>query len=269
MLTEVLRMIVSTSCANDGLADCYQPAVMGGASFSRHTERRRPQTMDEFEDDEAFGPYQQRKRPRNSVPRRAVAADTIIRKQRAIKAADEKVIMALYDHRLRGTTQAVCKLIAKAWIKMLEPKKQSTHPYTGELRTAPDWWPRRYGPTEREQVRHREPDHLLKNERVHLLCHIIRLVVQGKHQCVSRAALDVKKLEAATNEALHIFWKAKENETQLNQSRKNYLKELFRVAAHEERYLRGEVGRSLSRLLRAAVILMELLFLQTVLSANV
>ncbi len=72
--------------------------------------------------------------------------------------------------------QLGCKDIAKAWIKMGHPKKQTTHPYNGgktkkeslrrfgfegALRT-PHYWP----PWERwrdcEGCRHREPDHIKK-----------------------------------------------------------------------------------------------------------
>ena len=64
--------------------------------------------------------------------------------------------------------QIPCKVISRAWIKAIEPKKQSKHPYNGgklarELGltenpgdcTRPGWWPE-------ERCRHREPDHIKK-----------------------------------------------------------------------------------------------------------
>ncbi|KAJ4146836.1 hypothetical protein LMH87_001395 [Akanthomyces muscarius] len=73
----------------------------------------------------------------------------------------------------RRGIKTACKLIAKAWVKAVEPKKQSTHPYTGSDGKAPDWWPKPWGPTKDDKVRHKEPDHLYKRERVHLLAYIL------------------------------------------------------------------------------------------------
>lgn len=57
--------------------------------------------------------------------------------------------------------QNACKITAKAWIKLIAPKKQSTHPYTGGDESAPDWWPRTSGEgRDQQKVRHTEPDHI-------------------------------------------------------------------------------------------------------------
>lgn len=61
--------------------------------------------------------------------------------------------------------QVPCKVIAKAWIKTIEPKKQTSHPYKLAEASKPPWWPR--------TVRHVEPDHLLKGERLDLMIHIL------------------------------------------------------------------------------------------------
>ncbi|KAK5052136.1 hypothetical protein LTR84_002940 [Exophiala bonariae] len=70
--------------------------------------------------------------------------------------------------------QVVCRLIAKVWIKKIHPKKQSTHPYNGQMprdqiadpnRTRPPYWPK--------NVKHKEPDHIAKDERVKLLVHLV------------------------------------------------------------------------------------------------
>jgi hypothetical protein len=42
---------------------------------------------------------------------------------------------------------------------LVEPKKQTHHPYTKGDEQAPSWWPNTTGPN---NVRHKEPDHLLK-----------------------------------------------------------------------------------------------------------
>lgn len=57
--------------------------------------------------------------------------------------------------------QLTCKALAKLWIKELEPKKQTRFPYNRGDRSKPKWWP--------ADVRHREPDHLMKGERTRLL----------------------------------------------------------------------------------------------------
>ncbi|GMG55524.1 unnamed protein product [Ambrosiozyma monospora] len=62
--------------------------------------------------------------------------------------------------------QTACKDVAKRWISTCEPNKQSLHPYKNGERSKPEWWPR--------NVRHKEPDHLKKEERVPLLIAIMR-----------------------------------------------------------------------------------------------
>jgi hypothetical protein len=59
----------------------------------------------------------------------------------------------------KACLQRACKGIAKAWIKAVEPMKQSNHPYAGSDEKAPDWWPKRDG---LDKIRHKEPDHLFK-----------------------------------------------------------------------------------------------------------
>lgn len=59
-----------------------------------------------------------------------------------------------YQSRFSWLQQDVCKLIVKAWIKVIEPKKQNKFPYNKGDSFKPEWWP--------EGVRHREPDHLHK-----------------------------------------------------------------------------------------------------------
>lgn len=59
-----------------------------------------------------------------------------------------------YASRFAALQQATCKLVVKAWIKVIEPKKQMKFPYNKGEELKPAWWP--------EGVRHREPDHLSK-----------------------------------------------------------------------------------------------------------
>lgn len=66
--------------------------------------------------------------------------------------------------------QIPCKLLAKGWIKVIEPKKQSTYPYKNGNNSKPYWWP--------AGCVHREPDHLKKDERINLLINILRVFKQ-------------------------------------------------------------------------------------------
>lgn len=188
--------------------------------------------------------------------------------RKGIKVGDADAVWNFYEQRFKNCQQTACKLIAKAWVKAVEPKKQSTHPYTGSDEKAPDWWPKPWGPTKDDKVRHKEPDHLYKRgvlppspfpstphslhveyseahnvviERVHLLAHILRLVVEpnGKqHNDIQKLGLNVKKLEETTYEALSSFFM--DNET--NAKKRPYLNEIFKMARQEERFKNGEIG---------------------------
>ncbi|KAJ5364989.1 uncharacterized protein N7496_010702 [Penicillium cataractarum] len=84
----------------------------------------------------------------------------------------------MYEKAFQNLQQTNCRVLAKAYIKVVEPRKQVNYPYNGRKaiggrtvqldpeQTKPPWWP--------PQVRHREPDHLPKVERIRLLVHILR-----------------------------------------------------------------------------------------------
>jgi len=63
-------------------------------------------------------------------------------------------VTSFLETRFRQLQQLCCKIVAKAWIKVIEPKKQTRFPYNRGDESKPDWWP--------EDVRHKEPDHLMK-----------------------------------------------------------------------------------------------------------
>jgi hypothetical protein len=62
-----------------------------------------------------------------------------------------------------------------------------------------------------------------------------------QHSSVQKVSLTVRKLEEVTNEAMSIWFGDTEHPE--NKNKKVYLKEIFRVAKLEERYLNGEVGK--------------------------
>jgi len=69
---------------------------------------------------------------------------------------DEEEVERFYVTRFKDLQQFACQLIAKVFIKCLEPKKQAHFPYHKGNISAPPWWP------PLNSVRHREPEHLLK-----------------------------------------------------------------------------------------------------------
>ncbi|KAK1640536.1 hypothetical protein BDP81DRAFT_311889 [Colletotrichum phormii] len=226
--------------------DGYQQAF--GGSYGHRTHDRRRLGGDIYDED---GSYKTRKRHRAGMGggyRRPANDDDDVAivvassSKKTLKVGDDKDLWNLYEQRFKNCQQTACKLIAKAWVKVVEPKKQTNHPYTGQDEKAPDWWPKPWGPTKEEKVRHKEPDHLYKRERVHLLCHILRMIVEPpekQHPAIRKMNLSILKLEEATTEAMSAFFADKENKT--NAKKKPYLDEIFKVAKMEERYKNGEV----------------------------
>jgi hypothetical protein len=83
-----------------------------------------------------------------------------------ISIKDEDFLRGYYEKGFQNLQQTNCRIIAKAYVKLVEPRKQINYPYNGRKvvagriqqfdpdMTKPPWWP--------AGVRHREPDHLLK-----------------------------------------------------------------------------------------------------------
>ncbi|ROV98939.1 hypothetical protein VSDG_03675 [Cytospora chrysosperma] len=212
----------------------------------RQYDRRRTQGLLAYDDDTS---YRTRKRQRgglcgrrdNTVEDDLPAVQVVISK-RGIKIGNEEEVWKFCDQRFKNIQQTACKLIAKAWVKLIAPKKQSNHPYTGADAKAPDWWPKPWGASRDERVRHKEPDHLYKPERVHLLNHILRMITDPnhlQHKDIQKQNLNVSKLEEATFEALSAFFGDAENPN--NSKKKPYLKEIFKVARYQERFKNGEI----------------------------
>lgn len=86
----------------------------------------------------------------------------LITKRYALRIGDSQAVYRYYEEQFKQLQQTACKLMAKAWVKVIEPKKQSTYPYTGNEQKAPPWWPKPWGDLKDDRVRHKEPDHLYK-----------------------------------------------------------------------------------------------------------
>ncbi|KAJ6014870.1 hypothetical protein N7540_009461 [Penicillium herquei] len=94
-----------------------------------------------------------------------------------ISITDKRFTRRYYDKVFQNLQQTNCRVLAKAYIKLVEPRKQVNYPYNGRKivagktqqldpdETKPPWWP--------AGVSHREPDHLPKAERIRLLVHLL------------------------------------------------------------------------------------------------
>ncbi|WVW83026.1 hypothetical protein I302_105043 [Kwoniella bestiolae CBS 10118] len=126
-------------------------------------------------------------------------------------------IEGFYMDRFTNLQQQTCKLVVKAWIKIIEPKKQMKFPYNKGEEFKPTWWP--------DGVKHREPDHLPKDERKLLLMSIIR-----------NPSVNVARLQLSTAETSAL----------ISASKLAILREIYIVAKEEER--RRQAGDTTSDL---------------------
>ncbi|OGE49431.1 hypothetical protein PENARI_c021G01837 [Penicillium arizonense] len=122
---------------------------------------------------------------------------------------DRDLLRQYYERVFQNLQQTNCRVLAKAYVKLVEPRKQVNYPYNGRKiiagrtqqlspeATKPPWWP--------SGVSHREPDHLPKVERIRLLVHIL-CELHGSHgvtttrlkecdQPIRRQILPVDRLE--------------------------------------------------------------------------
>ncbi|KAK9492726.1 hypothetical protein V1508DRAFT_133435 [Lipomyces doorenjongii] len=129
---------------------------------------------------------------------------------------DRVAVTAFLEAKFRQLQQLACKVVAKAWIKVIEPKKQSNHPYNKGEEFKPDWWP--------SEARHKEPDHLMKPERLVLLVSMLRC-----------GRVELKQLRGATAECA----------ISIPPEKMEILEEIYYVAEMEDRY--GKPGESPER----------------------
>ncbi|RDW86657.1 DUF2841 domain-containing protein [Aspergillus mulundensis] len=155
-----------------------------------------------------------------------------------LRVGQTQVLRKYYDKAFEDLKQLSCRVVAKAWVKLVEPRKQVNFPYNGKApsssrlpkppgqdeekpdpeKTKPTWWP--------TGVRHKEPDHLPKPERIRLLKHIL-CNLKDSHD-VTAAKLIYASLDVRSSI---------ESEKQ-----KSVLDEVLYVRSMEERYLDGEIN---------------------------
>jgi len=132
----------------------------------RHRNRFREESIQEDSEDEdtILASKSRRKRPRgaqdNDDDKPPPMAPSM--RFRNLTIGDKAEVTKFFEGRFRDMQQASCKIIAKAIVKVVEPKKQTNHPYTGGAERAPEWWPPLPSDNKPGGVKHREPDHLLK-----------------------------------------------------------------------------------------------------------
>ncbi|KAJ5981907.1 hypothetical protein N7451_012007, partial [Penicillium sp. IBT 35674x] len=147
----------------------------------------------------------------------------------ALRIGDQEFVRLYYEKAFEDLQQLNCRTIAKSWIRLVEPRKQIHFPYNGrkviagvsqridpEL-TKPGCWP--------AGVVHREPDYLLKPDRVRLLVHILCELRQSH-------GVTAEKLRAADQDVRCQIRPA---------NRLRVLDEVYFVRKIEEQYLKREI----------------------------
>lgn len=144
-----------------------KPSSSGGSSSGGRNRRQLllPRSDDSDDDDTATSGKRKRSRPTLYQKRYGDADDSTVptRKTQRLVIGDTTSVEQLYLHRFMDMQQSSCKVMAKAFVKLVEPKKQSNHPYTKGNIKAPPWWPNTEG---ENHVTHKEPDHLKKPGRL-------------------------------------------------------------------------------------------------------
>lgn len=144
-----------------------------------------------------------------------------------ISVRDKEFLGRYYEKIFLNLQQTNCRVLAKAYVKLVEPRKQVNYPYNGRKivagktqqldpdETKPPWWP--------TGVSHREPDHLPRAERIRLLVHIL-WKLRTSHGITAR------KLKAADQPIRRQI---------LPVERLAILDEVYQVREEEEKFLDG------------------------------
>lgn len=82
--------------------------------------------------------------------------------RKAIVIGNEEQVRDYYRHCFIAVQQIACNLIGKAFVRAIALKKPANKPYTGGDDTVPDWWPKPWGPGDKDKIRYVEPDHQWK-----------------------------------------------------------------------------------------------------------
>ncbi|KAF2086946.1 hypothetical protein K490DRAFT_57413 [Saccharata proteae CBS 121410] len=171
-------------------------------------------------------------------------------------------VIQIFALRLDQMQQLACKVILKAWIKNIEPKKQSKFPYVGSSKDkdgnkrnkrskcvegsdTPPWWPTRKEDWwsllpkcgSLDQVRHKEPDHLKKEERLILGVHL--LLTQAEKNPGINGDCGIRGLIKSTKDCSLQFDQDTSNGTDRKTKRHRFLNEIYDLAEKWSDYRQG------------------------------
>lgn len=130
------------------------------AGHSPHIQPAQPETWSTHD---AWPHWHSRPRKRNFGGQNL---NLISHQKVSISVKDRDLLRHYYEKIFQNLQQTNCRVLAKAYVKLVEPRKQVNYPYNGRKiiagrtqqlspeATKPPWWP--------SGVSHREPDHLPK-----------------------------------------------------------------------------------------------------------
>ncbi len=172
-------------------------------------------------------------------------------------------VAALADYYSRGVCQVgqlIMRKVLKCWVKVKQPKKQSTYPYNGRKSredqalekkkygkvdpnpgqlTAPPWWPNQDGwPT--NGCRHKEPDHLKKpGKPLHTGPGETKLIARPERTILALTLLSLTGCDD-TFTVERLFDSTKGIKMSFDQGQ--MLKQLYEVRKKQQQFQLGEIG---------------------------
>ncbi|KIX09958.1 uncharacterized protein Z518_01039 [Rhinocladiella mackenziei CBS 650.93] len=227
-----LRRNVGTSLCRHSKALKQEPEretrIPGGSisyPFQRPTKRHRSRTLNAGSQSKPRVPQSER---RLKLVSEAPAAQ--------IRVDDREKLEQWFEEAFLTLQQVACRLVAKVWIKKIHPKKQSTHPYNGQMprgepadsnRTRPPYWP--------PDVIHREPDHIGRDDRTNLLVHLIL----NTPQPIITSPPDPQNQQTVNARGLFECLELKRSE--LREDRWEIIQQIIRAREMMEQYEAGEI----------------------------
>lgn len=157
-----------------------------------------------------------------------------------------------YYNLMSALSQAVCKSIAKEWIKVAEPKKQALYPYKFFNLSKPPWWP--------AKVNHIEPDHLDKDSRINVLINILRNPSFDLEALKLRTSILEFKYPVTFRLLHEVYYLAAYDRLFYGHGRENELQAGLLAKLNEEekeKILSGEVGIMVSDIRGASAIIKQ------------
>lgn len=181
----------------------------------------------------------------------------------ALKVDNTDKVNEYYIEALTSLGQILLKDLLKAWIRLLEPRKQWSYPYIGinsarDRRaesgqqavdnenpgefTAPPWWPKQDGWRNGTGCRHKEPDHLYKPGKI--LRHCIGFTSLTAY--IERLFLSPKILMFTGSELFPDLTvqdlKDSTEFIEMSQTQSEILSEIYDAREKQQQYEEGSIG---------------------------